>query len=220
MPDDAPAVKRAATLGYGAQIVGYDPARESREAIGRALAAQRGLTLIPPYDHADVIAGQGTVAAELIEEVPQLDLLLVPTGGAGLLSGCAVAARHLARQCRVVGIEPELADDATRSFRSGVLHRNDGPRTVADGLRTPYLGELTFPLVRRCVADMQTVSDRAIGDAVAFFFYRMKLVVEPSGAVPLAALLTGAVAPGECTGVIVSGGNVDAATLAALLAPR
>lgn len=217
MPADAPAVKRAATAGYGARIVSYDPARASREAIGRALAAEHGLTLIPPYDHPDVIAGQGTAAAELLEDVPDLDLLLVPTGGGGLLGGCAVAARHLAPRCRVVGIEPALADDATRSFRTGVLHRCEGAKTIADGLRTPFLGELTFPLVRRCVHDMGTVSEEAIGEAVGFCFYRMKLVVEPSGAVPLAALRSGAVAPATRTGVIVSGGNVDAATLAALV---
>jgi threonine dehydratase len=217
MPGSAPAVKRAATEGYGAAIVSYDPKRESREVIGRALAEERGLVLIPPYDHADVIAGQGTAAAELIEEVPDLDLLLAPTGGGGLLSGCAVATRHLAPRCRVVGIEPELADDATRSFRTGTLHKVDAPPTIADGLRTPSLGELTFPIVRRCVDDMRTVSEEAIVEAVSFFFYRMKLVVEPSGAVPLAALLRGAVEPGRRTGVIVSGGNVDAATLATLI---
>jgi threonine dehydratase len=217
MPSNAPAVKRAATAGYGAEIVTYDPAREQREPIGRALAEQRGSTLIPPYDHPDVIAGQGTVAAELLEEVPDLDLLLVPTGGAGLLGGCAVAARHLAPGCRVVGIEPELADDATRSFRTGVLQRVSNPGTVADGLRTPFLGEHTFPLVRACVSDMRTVSEAAIADAVAFFFYRMKLVVEPSGAVALAALASGAVETAPRIGIVVSGGNVDAPTLASLL---
>jgi threo-3-hydroxy-L-aspartate ammonia-lyase len=217
MPSDAPAVKRAATAGYGAEIVSYDPAREQREPIGRKLAEDRGSTLIPPYDHPDVIAGQGTVAAELFEEVPDLDLLLVPTGGAGLLSGCAVAARHLAPACRVIGIEPALADDATRSFRSGVLQQVERPQTIADGLRTPALGEHTFPLVRSCVHDMQTVSEAAIGDAVRYYYYRMKLVVEPSGAVSLAALLSGAVAPAGRIGIIVSGGNVDAATMAALL---
>jgi threonine dehydratase len=220
MPKDAPAVKRLATEGYGAEIVSYDPAREQREPIGRALAEQRGSTLIPPYDHPDVIAGQGTVAAELLEDVPDLDLLLVPTGGAGLLGGCAVAARHIAPRCRVVGVEPELADDATRSFRSGVLQRVTNPRTVADGLRTPFLGEHTFPLVRSCVSDMRTVTEAAIAEAVAYFFYRMKLVVEPSGAVPLAALLSEAVETAPRIGIVVSGGNVDAPTLASLLQTR
>ena len=219
MPIDAPAVKRAATEGYGGEIVLYDPAREQRETIGRALAHERGATLIPPYDHPDVIAGQGTVAAELLEDVPELDLLLVPTGGAGLLGGCAVAARHLAPGCRVVGIEPELADDATRSFRTGVLQRADRPRTIADGLRTPFLGEHTFPLVRSCVHDMRTVSEASIAAAVSFFFYRMKLVVEPSGAVGLAGLASGAVAAAPRIGIVVSGGNVDAATLTRLLQP-
>jgi threonine dehydratase len=217
MPANAPAVKRAATEAYGAEIVTYDPAREKREAIGRALADARGLTLIPPYDHSDVIAGQGTAAAELIEDVGELDLLLVPTGGGGLLSGSAVAARHMAPRCRVVGVEPALADDATRSFRTGVLHTTEHTTTIADGLRTPSLGEHTFPLVRACVADMCTVTEEAIAEAVRFLFERMKLVVEPSGAVPLAALLSGAFAPAPRTAILVSGGNVDGATLARLL---
>jgi threonine dehydratase len=217
MPLNAPAVKRAATAGYGAEIVSYDPAREQRETIGRRLAAERGFTLIPPYDHPDVIAGQGTAAAELLEDVPDLDALLVPTGGGGLLSGCAVAARHLAPRCRVIGMEPELADDATRSFHTGVLARVNNPPTIADGLRTPSLGELTFPLVRSCVHDMLTVSEAAIAAAVQFFFYRMKLVVEPSGAVPLAGLLSGVVERLPRIGVIVSGGNVDGSVLVELL---
>jgi len=217
MPIDAPAVKRAATAGYGAEIVSYDPAREQRETIGRRLAQERGCTLIPPYDHPDVIAGQGTAAAELLEEVPDLDALLVPTGGGGLLSGCAVAARHMAPRCRVIGIEPELADDATRSFRTGVLARVVNPRTIADGLRTPSLGEHTFPLVLSCVSDMRTVSEAAIAAAVHFYFYRMKLVVEPSGAVTLAGAMTGAADGARRVGVIVSGGNVDGAVLTTLL---
>jgi len=217
MPINAPAVKRAATEGYGAEIVSYDPAREQRETIGRRLATERGSTLIPPYDHPDVIAGQGTAAAELFEEIPDLDALLVPTGGGGLISGCAVAARHMAPRCRVIGIEPELADDATRSFRTGVLARVVNPPTIADGLRTPSLGEHTFPLVRSCVHDMRTVSEAAIATAVQFFFYRMKLVVEPSGAVPLAGLLSGAIDRSPRIGVIVSGGNVDGAVLTSLL---
>jgi threonine dehydratase len=217
MPIGAPAVKREGTERHGAEIVSYDPAREQREAIGRRIAEERGSTLIPPYDHPDVIAGQGTCGAELIEEVPGLDLLLVPTGGGGLISGCAVAARHLAPRCRVVGIEPELADDATRSFRTGVLQTVSHPKTIADGLRTPFLGEHTFPLVRACVHDMRTVSEDAIADAVRLLFYRMKLVVEPSGAVGLAALASGAVERAPKVGVILSGGNVDGSVMSSLL---
>jgi threonine dehydratase len=217
MPIDAPAVKREGTERRGAEIVTYDPTREQREAIGRAIAEQRGSTLIPPYDHPDVIAGQGTAAAELLEDVPGLDLLLVPTGGAGLLSGCAVAARHMAPHCRVVGVEPELADDATRSFRTGVLQKVVQPKTIADGLRTPFLGEHTFPLVRACVHDMRTVSEAAIADAVRLLFYRMKLVVEPSGAVALAALASGAVDRAAKVGILISGGNVDGSVMSSLL---
>ena len=158
-----------------------------------------------------MIAGQGTAAAELLEELPDLDALLVPTGGGGLLSGCAVAARHMAPRCRVIGIEPELADDATRSFRTGVLARVVNPKTIADGLRTPSLGEHTFPLVRGCVYDMRTVTEAAIATAVHFYFYRMKLVVEPSGAVTLAGAMNGAADGARRVGVIVSGGNVDGA---------
>jgi threonine dehydratase len=217
MPIDAPAVKREGTQRRGAEILSYDPAREQRETIGRRIAEERGSTLIPPYDHPDVIAGQGTAAAELIEDIPDLDLLLVPTGGAGLLSGCAVAARHMAPGCRVVGVEPELADDATRSFRTGVLQKVSQPKTIADGLRTPYLGEHTFPLVRACVHDMWTVSEAAIAEAVRLLFFRMKLVAEPSGAVALAALASRAVEPARKVGVIISGGNVDAAVMSTLL---
>ena len=219
MPIDAPAVKRDGTARRGAEIVSYDPSREQRETIGRRIAEERGSTLIPPYDHPDVIAGQGTAAAELIEEVPDLGLLLAPTGGAGLLSGCAVAARHMAPRCRVVGVEPELADDATRSFRTGILQKVSQPRTIADGLRTPCLGEHTFPLVRACVHDMRTVSEIAIAEAVRILFYRLKLVAEPSGAVALAGLASGAVEPAPKVGVIISGGNVDASVMSALLDP-
>ena len=212
MPEDAPAVKMAATRGYGAQIVTYDRARESRERIGRALADQRGLTLVPPFDHPHVIAGQGTVALELLREVGRLDWLLVPCGGAGLLSGCALAARALAPGCRVVGVEPEAGDDATRSFHAGSLQRlQHDPDTIADGARTASLGELTWPLVRALVADMVTVPDAALLAAMRLLFERLKIVVEPTGALALAAVLSGAVQPpaGTRVGVVLSGGNVD-----------
>ena len=217
MPDNAPSIKRAATEGYGARVVSYDPATGSRDAIARELAERHGYTVIPPYDHLEVVAGQGTAALELIETVGHLGMLLVPCGGGGLLSGSAIAARHRLPGCRVVGIEPVLADDATRSFRTGVRHRVHNPPTMADGVRTPSLGEITFPLVRAYVDDMQTVSEDAIAEAVRFLFYRLKIVVEPSGALGVAALLSRAVSPQGPVGVILSGGNVDAATMAAIL---
>jgi threonine dehydratase len=220
MPADAPPAKLAATRGYGAEVVLYDAQQVHREELASALAAEHGWTLIPPYDHPHVIAGQGTAALELLEEVADLELLLAPCGGGGLLSGSALAAAGLAPRCRVVGIEPETADDATRSFRTGVLQRVENPPTMADGVRTPSLGSLTFPLVRRYVADMQTVSEAAIADAVRFLFHRTKLVVEPSGALGVAALAAGAVRPeGRRVGVILSGGNLDSALAARLLAP-
>ncbi len=218
MPNNAPATKRAATEGYGATVITYNPATASRKAIAEELAAKHGYTIIPPFDHLDVIAGQGTAALELFEEVGALDMLLVPCGGGGLLSGSAIAAKGMAPQCRVVGIEPELADDATRSFRTGRLHTVHNPPTIADGTRTSSLGKLTFPLVRRYADDMQTVSEEAIKEAVRFLFYRMKLVVEPSGALGLAALLSRAVTPQGRVGVILSGGNIDAATMQQILA--
>ncbi|MFP4323432.1 MAG: threo-3-hydroxy-L-aspartate ammonia-lyase [Anaerolineales bacterium] len=217
MPDNAPASKRRATEGYGARVVEYAPDETTREALAGEMAADTGATVIPPYDHPLIIAGQGTAALELFEEVPGLEALLVPCGGGGLLSGCALAASGAAPDCRVIGIEPELADDATQSFRTGQLVTVHNPPTIADGTRTPSLGTLTFPLVLQYVDDMQTVSEDAIYDAVRFFFYRMKLVVEPSGALGLAALLGGTVQPGARVGVIISGGNIDAQTFGHIL---
>jgi threonine dehydratase len=212
MPENAPAAKRRATEGYGARIVAYDPAREKREEIAEALRREGDPVLVPPYDHADVIAGQGTAAKELFEEVGELELLLVPCGGGGLLSGSALSARALAPRCRVIGIEPDLADDATRSFRTGTLHTVSNPPTIADGARTPSLGKLTFPLVRQNVDDMATVSDDDLVRAMRFAWERMKLVVEPTGVLGLAAVLTGKVdVAGKRVGVILSGGNVDLA---------
>lgn len=217
MPENAPVTKRAATEGYGATVISYDPATGDRQQIAEALAAEHGYAVVPPYDHAQIVAGQGTAALELIQQVGALDWLLVPCGGGGLLSGSAVAARGLAPDCRVVGIEPEVADDATRSFRTGQLHTVHNPPTIADGTRTPSLGRVTFPLVLEYVADMQTVTEQAIIAAVQFLFYRAKLVVEPSGALGVAALLSGAVRVEGRVGVILSGGNVDAATMTAIL---
>ncbi|MEJ2166304.1 MAG: threo-3-hydroxy-L-aspartate ammonia-lyase [Desulfobacterales bacterium] len=217
MPKDAPAVKRTATEEYGAIVIDYDTAETTREKITQDLVNEKGYTLVPPYDHLNIVAGQGTAALELLNEVKDLDMLLVPCGGGGLLSGCAIAARGINPACRVTGIEPELADDATRSFRTGKLHTVKNPPTIADGTRTPSLGNVTFPLVREFVDDMQTVAESAIIEAVKFLFYRMKLVVEPSGALGVAALLSGTVKPAGRIGVILSGGNIDAATMKHIL---
>jgi threonine dehydratase len=217
MPNNAPAVKRTATEEYGAAVIDYDTAETTREEICRELVEKKGYTLVPPYDHLNIVAGQGTAALELLEKVKDLGILLVPCGGGGLLSGSGIAARGINPACRVIGIEPELADDATRSFRTGSLHTVKNPPTIADGTRTPSLGKVTFPLVLEFVDDMQTVAESAIIEAVKFLFYRMKLVVEPSGALGIAALLSGAVKPKDRIGVILSGGNIDAATMKQIL---
>lgn len=220
MPEDAPAIKRSATEAYGAAVIAYDPRKGSREEIARRLQAEQDCTLIPPYDHPDVIAGQGTAALELLQATHHLDMLLVPCGGGGLLSGSAIAAKGIHPGCRVVGIEPALADDATRSFYSGRLHTVHNPPTIADGTRTPSLGHLTFPLVREYVDEMRTVSEAAIREAVRFLFYRTKLVVEPSGALGVAALLSGAVKARGRIGIILSGGNIDATAMVRILRPE
>jgi threo-3-hydroxy-L-aspartate ammonia-lyase len=221
MPADAPPAKRRATEGYGARVVSYEPVRENREQVARRLQAEGGQVLVPPFDHPHVIAGQGTAAKELFEEVGALDLLLVPCGGGGLLSGCALAARHLNPSGRIIGVEPELGDDATRSFKTGTLQTVHNPRTIADGARTPSLGQITFPLVRANVDDMVTVSDDELLDALRFVWERMKLVVEPTGALGLAAAWAGKVdVARKRVGVIVSGGNADLQALPPLLAKR
>lgn len=210
MPEDAPAVKLAATQGYGAEVLLYDRAEMTREELAAELCRERQLTFIHPYDRPQVIAGQGTTAKELIEGVGELDLLLVCCGGGGLLSGCAIAAKTLSPQCKVIGVEPERADDATRSFHSKTLHTVHNPDTIADGARTPSLGKITFPLVLKYVDDMVTVSEDAIKRTMYFLWERMKIVVEPTGVLAAAALLEGVVtAPGARVGVVISGGNVD-----------
>lgn len=210
MPSDAPAVKLAATRGYGAEVILYDRAETTREALAAHLAEERGVPIIPPYDHPHIVAGQGTAVKELLEDAGPLDLLLVCCGGGGLLSGSAIAAKTLAPGCRVVGVEPAQADDATRTFRTGTLQTVHNPDTIADGARTPFLGEITWPLIRHYVDDMVTVSEAAIADAMFFLWERMKLIVEPTGALATAALLSGAIAaPGARIGVLISGGNVD-----------
>lgn len=214
MPDDAPAVKQIATRGYGAEVILYCRQETKREELAEKIAGERGLTIIPPYDYADVIAGQGTAAKELIEEVGELDLLLVCCGGGGLLSGCAIAANHLSPNCRIIGVEPAVADDATRSFHSKTLQTVHNPNTIADGARTPYLGKLTFPLVLHYVHDMATVSEAAILNTMFFLWERMKIVVEPTGTLAAAALLEGVVSATDAKiGVIISGGNVDLKSL-------
>src|SRR5438046_5552562 len=221
MPSDAPAVKRVATQGYGGEVVLYDRERDDREAIGRRLAGERGLTIVPPYDHPHIIAGQGTAARELIEEVGGLDLLFVPCGGGGLLSGSALAARKLSPGCRIVGVEPAAGDDATRSFRTRQLQTVDNPKTVADGARTPSLGSLTFPLVLEHVSDMTTVDDPALLRTMLFLWERLKLIVEPTGTLGAAAVLEGnADVKGKRIGVILSGGNVDLVQAAAWIQSR
>ena len=217
MPNDAPVIKRTATEGYGASVIEYDPEETTREKLSKDLEIEHGYTLVPPYDHIDIVAGQGTAAMELLDKLNSLDMLMVPCGGGGLLSGCAIAAKGKDPNCRVIGIEPELADDATKSFHSGKLHTVTNPPTIADGTRTPSLGKVTFPLVLEYVDDMKTVSESAIIEAVQFLFYRMKLVVEPSGALGVAALLSGDVQPRGHVGIILSGGNIDGATMKMIL---
>ncbi len=210
MPEDAPAVKQIATRSYGAEVILYNRQSTNREELAQNLASDRSLTLIPPYDHPHVVAGQGTAALELIEEVAELDLLLVCCGGGGLISGCAIASKALLPNCCVIGVEPTLADDATRSFYTKTLQTVNNPDTIADGARTPSLGKITFPLVLEYVDDMVTVSEDAILRTMFFLWERLKIVVEPTGVLAAAALLEGVVtAPGARIGVIISGGNVD-----------
>ena len=224
MPHDAPAAKVAATRGYqqgraGSEVVVYDRYTEDREAIGRRLAEERGMTLIPPYDHADVMAGQGTAAAELLAETGPLDLLLVCVGGGGLVSGCAVAAHAACPGIEVVGVEPEAGNDTQQSLALGRIVRIDTPRTIADGAQTQASGLLTFPVIQRLVSRIETVSDAQLVSTMRFFAERMKLVVEPTGCLAAAAALEGVVpVHGRRVGIVVSGGNVDLARYAALLA--
>ena len=218
MPNDAPAAKMAATRGYGGKVVIYDRYTEDREQIGNELAHKHGLTLIPPYDHPDVIAGQGTAAKELFEEVGELDALFVCLGGGGLLSGSALSARALSPRCKIYGVEPEAGNDGQRSLRSGSIVHIDTPKTIADGAQTQHLGAYTFEIIRRDVDDIVTVGDAQLVDGMRFFAERMKLVVEPTGCLGLAAARAMAsVLKGLRVGVVVSGGNVDLDRFCALL---
>ena len=218
MPQDAPAIKVEATRGYGAEVVLYDRYAENREAISERLARERGMTLIPPYDHPHVMAGQGTAALELMQEAGRLDLLLVCVGGGGLVSGCATAARHLQPGCRVIGVEPEAGNDVQQSLRRGEIVTIEVPRTIADGAQTQHPGRYTFPVIQALVDDVVTVSDEALKRAMRFFAGRMKIVVEPTGCLGAAAAFEQAIdVRGKRVGVILSGGNVDLARYAALL---
>ncbi len=219
MPENAPEAKLAATRDYGAEIIPYDPRTTIREELAHKLAQERNLVVIPPYDHRDIIPGQGTVAKELIKQVGELDLLLVCCGGGGLLSGCAIAAKTLSPNCQVIGVEPEQANDATLSFYSKTLHTIHNPDTIADGARTPSLGKLTFPLILEYVDQMVTVSEIAIRRTMNFLFSRLKIVVEPTGTLAATALLEGIItAPNKRVGIIISGGNVDIQKLNQFLA--
>jgi threonine dehydratase len=217
MPEDAPAAKLDATRGYGAEVVTYDRWTESREEIGAALAAERGLELVPPYDDPLVMAGQGTAALELLTDVPNIDVLLVPVSGGGLIAGCSTVAKALRPEIHVVGVEPATGDDTQQSFRAGERIRIDVPRTIADGLQAPEPGALTFEVNRRRVDEIVTVTDDEIVAAMVFLYERMKIVAEPSGAVGVAALLSHKIdARDKTVGVILSGGNVGARRFAQL----
>ncbi len=215
MPRDAPAAKITATREYGGEVILFDRYTQDRDALGREIAGARGLTLIPPYDHPDVIAGQGTAAKELFEDVGPLDMLLVCMGGGGLVSGCALAAEALSPGCKVYAVEPEAGNDGQQSFRSGQIVKIAVPKTIADGAQTSFLGNYTFPIIQRLVTDVLTVPDEALIEAMRFFAERMKLVLEPTGCLAAAAAFTAQVpVKGKRVGVILSGGNVDIATFA------
>jgi threo-3-hydroxy-L-aspartate ammonia-lyase len=218
MPTDAPQVKIDATRGYGAQIVLYDRARDDREAIAATLAHERGVTLVPPFNHPHIIAGQGTAALELIEETGPLDVLLVPCGGGGLLSGCAIAAHALSSGIEVMGVEPAAGDDVTRSFATGVIQTVSNPDTIADGARTTAPGDLTFPLIMQHITRMLTVQDDALLRTMWYLWERLKIIVEPTGVLGAAAVLEGGVdVVGKRVGVVLSGGNADLRQLCTLL---
>ncbi len=217
MPKNSPVIKIAATQGYGAEIIFYNSETEVRENVATDLIEKHGYNLIPPFDHYDIVAGQGTAALELFDEAGKLDQILAPCGGGGLLSGTAIASKKMNSSCKVIGVEPELADDAAKSFYSKTLHTIKNPKTIADGTRTASLGKITFPLVLEYVDGMRTVSEKEIIEAVKFLFFRLKLVVEPSGALGVAALLSSKVSVAGRVGVIISGGNIDAATMKMIL---
>ncbi|MGF6213546.1 threo-3-hydroxy-L-aspartate ammonia-lyase [Comamonas sp. 4034] len=219
MPQDAPAAKLAATRGYGAEVVTFDRFTEDREAISTRIAQERGMTLVPPYNHRDVIAGQGTAAMELLQDVPDLDYLFTPLGGGGLLSGTLLSAKAMAPACKVYGVEPEAGNDAQQSLRKGEIVKIATPKTLADGAQTQALGDLTFAIIRREVTDILTASDAQLVESMRFYAERMKIVVEPTGALSLAGARHGGLdLKGKRVGVLISGGNVDLASYGQLLA--
>jgi threonine dehydratase len=219
MPDDAPAVKLAATRGYGAEVVLYDRVEQKREVIARQLGEERGLALIPPFEHPHIIAGQGTAALELLTDVPDLDVLIVPIGGGGLISGCSLAAHALKPEMRVFGVEPDTANDTFLSLQQGEIVATPQSHSIMDGLLPTAPGELTFSIMRQHLAGVALVTDEEAREAVRFLLMRMKLLVEPSGAAPIAALMAGKIpdAQGRKIGVVLSGGNIDAGKLAGML---
>ncbi|GER10026.1 threo-3-hydroxy-L-aspartate ammonia-lyase [Variovorax boronicumulans] len=218
MPKDAPAAKVAATKGYGAEVVMYDRFTEDREALTKRLAQERGMTMIPPYDHPDVLTGQGTAVKELIEETGPLDHLFVCLGGGGLLSGSALSARALSPACKVYGVEPEAGNDGQQSLRAGKIVHIETPKTIADGAQTQHLGEYTFGIIQRDVDDIFTVTDEQLVDAMRFFAERMKMVVEPTGCLAFAGAIAAAKAiEGQRVGIVISGGNVDLSRYASLI---
>jgi threonine dehydratase len=217
MPADAPPIKMAATRGYGAEVILYDRYKEDREAIGQQLVRERGMTLIPPYDHPHVMAGQGTLAQELFEQAGAMDMLVVPLGGGGLLSGCATAASATQPGCTIVGVEPAAGNDGQQSFRSGSIVKIATPKTIADGAQTPSLGNYTFPVIHRLVSDIVTVTDAELVATMMFFAERMKILVEPTGCLAAAAVFGGKLdIAGKRVGIVLSGGNVDLKAFAAL----
>lgn len=214
MPADCVPGKLAATRAYGAEVILYDRFNEDREAIARRAVAERGATLVPPFDHADVIAGQGTVAKELFEETGALDYLFVCVGGGGLIAGCALAAAELSPACKIIGVEPQAGNDAQLSLRSGAIVRIPVPQTIADGAQTSAVGQLTFPIMQRLVTDIVTVTDDQLRAQMRFFAERMKIVVEPTGCLAAAAVMNRIIdVRGKRVGVVISGGNVDLAQL-------
>ncbi|MGE4660041.1 MAG: pyridoxal-phosphate dependent enzyme, partial [Arenicellales bacterium] len=217
MPENAPTTKLSGTKRYATRVVTYDPADTKREALCQQLIAEKGYILIPPFDHPHIIAGQGTATMELLQTTGPLDTLLVPCGGGGLLSGSVLSAHALSPNCKVIGVEPENADDAVRSFRSGRIERIENPQTIADGTRTESLGQLTFDIIIKRVHDMVSVPEQAIINATRILFEDARIVVEPSGALGLAALLSGVIKPTGRVGVIISGGNIDPSLMQAIL---
>ncbi len=217
MPDNAPEIKRHATESYGAKVVAYNPAHESREQVTAKINEKQQLSLIPPFNHPHIIAGQGTAALELLEDYPEIEHLIAPCGGGGLLSGSVLASKGLDPERLVTGVEPELADDATRSFHQGKIISIDYPNTIADGTRTLSLGDITYEIIRKHVDTMETVSETMIKEAVRILFYHLKQVIEPSGALGLATLLTDNQSKADTIGIILSGGNIDGQTMSAIL---